>query len=219
MATAIGKVQCVKCGKPRSTLKCAGCSQDFCFNHLAEHRQELTTELDHIENDRNLFRQTLTEQTNNPNNNALIKQITEWERTSINKIQQTANQCRQVVIDHLSGNIHRIEVDLNKLTDQLREIRQEDDFNETDLQRLKQELTKLAETLNKPSNIVIKHGSASYINEISVVVTSGEYMIRLCESSSLGDILFSNRSIFFFSDISRQNRLELFVGSAGMCYT
>jgi hypothetical protein len=75
MAAAITKAHCVKCGKGRSTLKCAGCSQDFCFNHLIQHHQELSEQLDDIEINRDLLRQKLNEQTNNSKQHLLIKQI------------------------------------------------------------------------------------------------------------------------------------------------
>ena len=180
MATAGDRMHCVKCGEARTTFKCDGCSQRFSFQHLAEHRQELITELDHIENDRNLFRQTLTDQINNPNKSSLIKKIDEWEKNAKEKIQQTANECRQLVVDHISGNTHQIEVDLTKLTDQLKQVRQEEDLNEIDLQRLREKLAELAEKLNKPANITIKHGSTALINQISVVVDlPGKYTTTL----------------------------------------
>src|SRR5437868_7053759 len=100
MATAIGKTHCVKCGKEKVAYKCGGCSQDFCFNHLADHRQILDQQFDEVENKRNLFRQKLTEQTTNPQKHFLIEQINKWENDSINKIQQTAEEARQLLIKH-----------------------------------------------------------------------------------------------------------------------
>ena len=46
------------------------------------------------------FRQTLTEQTTNPQKHSLIQQIDKWEQDSINKIQQTAEEARQLVFKH-----------------------------------------------------------------------------------------------------------------------
>lgn len=42
-------------------MKCGGCLKDFCFNHMTNHRQELSKQLDEIQITRDLFRQTLTE--------------------------------------------------------------------------------------------------------------------------------------------------------------
>jgi outer membrane murein-binding lipoprotein Lpp len=66
MATETRKIRCITCGKEKATSKCSGCLEDFCFNHLAEHRQQLGKQFDELENKRNLFRQALSEQTTNP---------------------------------------------------------------------------------------------------------------------------------------------------------
>jgi chromosome segregation ATPase len=172
MATATGKGRCVTCGKEKRAVRCEGCSQLFCFDHLPDHRQELSIQLDDIEVNRDLLRQTLTEQTTDPKKHSLIKQIDQWEDESIRKIQQTAKECRQLVLQHTTEHINQIEDNLTKLTDELRQTRQENDFNEIDLRELKQKLTQLTEELDKPSNVSIQQDSASPINKISVVVLS-----------------------------------------------
>jgi hypothetical protein len=172
MARVTGKTRCATCGKEKSTVRCEGCQQLFCFNHLTDHRQQLSVQLDQIEGDRDLLRQTLTEQTNNPQKHLLIKQIYQWEKDSINKIQQTAKECRQILLQHTTEYINQIEINLTKLTDQLRETRQENDFNEIDLNEFKQKLTQLTTELDKPSNISIQHDSTTLIKNISVIVSS-----------------------------------------------
>ncbi len=127
MATATGKARCVICGKEKSSYICGGCSQEFCFNHLADHKQELSKQFDGIEVNRDLFRQTLTEQTSNPQKHELIQQIDLWERDSIRKIRQTAEEARQLVLENTTGHIRELETKLNKLTHQLRQSREEND--------------------------------------------------------------------------------------------
>ena len=83
MATANSKARCVICGKEKATLICGGCSQDFCYKHLGDHRQELSKELDDIEVTRDLFRQTFNEQISDPEKHSIIKQINTWERFSL----------------------------------------------------------------------------------------------------------------------------------------
>jgi hypothetical protein len=172
MSSATGKGHCVTCGKEKSAVRCEGCQQLFCFPHLTDHRQELSVQLDDIEINRDFFLQTLNEQTTNPTKHSLIKQIDQWEDESIIKIQRTAKECRELVLQHTTGHIHQIEVNLTKLTDQLRQTRKENDFNEMDLQQLKQKLIQLTEELDKPSNISVQRDSTSFINKITVVVLS-----------------------------------------------
>ena len=63
MATSTGRTRCFTCNKEKATSKCAGCLKDFCYNHLGDHRQQLASQLDEIEIHRDLFRQSLNEQT------------------------------------------------------------------------------------------------------------------------------------------------------------
>ena len=64
---------------------------------------------------------------------------------------------------------------LLKLTGQLRQSRQDDDFFETDLFRWKRELARLAEALNKSPNIDVRQDSTLLVTEIVVDVKSGMY--------------------------------------------
>jgi hypothetical protein len=174
MATATGKARCVTCGKEKSAVRCEGCLQIFCFNHLTVHRQELSQQLDEIEINRDLFRQTLNEQTNDRQKHFLIKQINKWEKDSIEKIQQTAEECKQILRQHTIEHFNQIEINLAKLTDRLRVTRRDDDFNEIEINQLKQKLTQLTKELDQPSNISIQQDSTALINKISVVVFSSK---------------------------------------------
>jgi uncharacterized Fe-S cluster-containing radical SAM superfamily protein len=174
MATATGKALCITCNKEKSAVRCEGCQQIFCRNHLTDHCQELSEQLDEIEINRDLFQQTLNEQINDPQKHFLIKQINKWEYDSIEKIQQTAKECRHLLLEHTTEHFNKIEINLTKLTDELRKTRQENDFNEIDLNHLKQKLTQLTKELDNPSNVSIQQDSKSFINKISVVISSGK---------------------------------------------
>jgi len=143
MANAIVKKQCSTCNKEKSTYKCEGCSLDFCFNHLNEHRQIIQKQFDELENDHDQFKQRIIQQLND----LLIQQIDQWEEYSIEIIKQTPEQCRQKLIKYINQNIIQIENDLNNLDKQMKNVRRENDFNEMDLNHLKQKLNKLEEEL------------------------------------------------------------------------
>ncbi len=185
MAAAAEKNRCAICNKEKATLRCGGCSKDFCFNHVPEHRQELCKQLDEVEVTRDLFRQTLTEKTSQPQQHPLMQQIDKWERESIDKIQQTANEARQLLVHHTTGHITVIESQLNKLTDELRKSREEDDFFETHLSRWKREIARLNEALHKPPNVNVQQNSTSLVTKIVVDVGIGKYYIYIKISSGL----------------------------------
>lgn len=168
MATSTGKICCIRCGKDKATLRCGGCFQEFCYQHSEDHRQELDKQLDEIEVSRDLFRQTLTEQLENPETHALMQQIDQWEYNSIKKVQQTAEEIRQNLLKNVNVHIHQVETDLNKLTDKLRESRQEHDFNEIGLCQFQEELKRLTDKLAQLSNISIREDSTPFISKICV---------------------------------------------------
>ena len=167
-----GKARCVTCGKDKAVMKCGGCSKDFCFNHMTDHRQELSRQLDEIENTRDLFRQSLTEQMSTPQKHALLRQIDQWEQESIYKIREAAEEERQLLMHHTEKYFNEIEIKLNKLTAQLRESREENDFIETDLRTWERQLKSLEEELRKPSNITVKQDSTPLVTKISVSPSS-----------------------------------------------
>jgi chromosome condensin MukBEF ATPase and DNA-binding subunit MukB len=168
MATANNKTRCVVCSKERATLRCAGCLQEFCFTHLADHRQELNKQLEEIEVNRDLFRQSLTQQIEQPNNHQLIQQINQWEQKSFEIIRQKAEEVRQVILKSTNESTQQLEIKLNTLTQQLRDSRQENDFNEINLHQFQQELERLTNQLSKSSNVSIREDATSFISKISV---------------------------------------------------
>ncbi|CAF4164744.1 unnamed protein product [Rotaria sordida] len=156
MATIAGKARCIICDKEKRTVKCEGCSQMFCYIHLPVHHQELSQQLDEIEQNRDLFRQTLSQHADDTKQHSLIKQIDQWEEDSIKKSNKQQKR----------GN-------LAALTDQLKHIRQENDFNELDLSHLKEKLTQLAEELYQPPNVSIQQDSASLGTPFAIVGFKG----------------------------------------------
>ncbi|CAF4244266.1 unnamed protein product, partial [Adineta steineri] len=68
MATANSRAKCSICNKANATCLCSGCSKDFCFQHLTEHRQILDKQLNEIINDHDQFQQTIIQKKQNPLN-------------------------------------------------------------------------------------------------------------------------------------------------------
>jgi chromosome segregation ATPase len=175
MATAMNRSPCVKCDKQKAIMKCEGCLQTFRYNHMMDHRQELSKKLDDVEVIRDTIRQTLTEQTTEPRKHALIQQIDHWERDSIDKIRQTAEKARQLLLKHTAGHFTKTEAQLNQLTDLLQQSRPNNDFVETDLNHWKDELTRIAEQLANPWNVKIRKDSESLVTKIDIDIV-GKYI-------------------------------------------
>ena len=137
MATAGVKTLCVTCKKDKVTYSCDGCSKRFCLNHLVEHQQELGKQLDEIEDQRNIFQQTLSEQRINLEKHILFEKINQWEEKSILKIKQIANDAKKSLLKYTNEHFQNIDIEFKKLTENMKNIRKENDFNEINLNQLK----------------------------------------------------------------------------------
>ena len=174
MATAAGKTRCAICEKEKAILKCGGCGEDFCYNHFGNHRQQLSTRLEDIELNRDIFRQALSECIGEMEKHPLMQQIDQWERDSVEKIRQTAKETRDILHRHMSANVNRIEVMLNNLTDQLRQSREDNNFFETDLHRWMEQLSKFNEELEKPSGISFHQDTKALVTKLRIEIKTGE---------------------------------------------
>ena len=85
---------CVTCEKKAAgVFKCEGCSQAFCRQHVIEHRDALTEQLDEMMTDHNLLQQTILDETDDTQS-PFLTHIDAWEKNSILKIQKIAEEKR-----------------------------------------------------------------------------------------------------------------------------
>ena len=105
-----------------------------------------------------------------------MQRVDKWEIDSINKIRQTAEECRQLLVQHKNYYILDIESKLAKLTEELKRIRKDDEFNEIDLNQIQKKLRSIGNELNQPRNIKIQEETTSFISKLSVVTTSGKWI-------------------------------------------
>ncbi|CAF3999547.1 unnamed protein product [Adineta steineri] len=165
------KTQCFTCNQDKITYLCEGCLKNFCLMDLTKHRQILNEELHHIINDYDQFKQIFNEQKPNSDDLALINQINEWEINSIKKIQLKARDCREIVIKSSQIFLNDIEKKFNDLSEQIKQIRQENEFNEINLNHFRNQLKKMILEINNPPKTSIQYDSQPFINDISIIST------------------------------------------------
>ncbi|CAF4438452.1 unnamed protein product, partial [Adineta steineri] len=125
------------------------------------------------------FKQKINEQKQNPQNpqnNLLIKQIDQWERNSIEIIQQKAQNCREIIIKSSQTFINDIEMKFNDISKQIKQLHQENEFNEINLNYLRNQLIEITEEFNNPLKVSIKEDSQSFINEISIISSRSKFL-------------------------------------------
>ncbi|CAM2725494.1 unnamed protein product [Rotaria socialis] len=183
-----GRAECSTCGKHKIVYLCEGCSQKFCLKDLTEHRQLLDNQLDQVITDCDQFRQNLIEQKQNENQRSWIQRIDEWTEISINKIKQTADECRKIFIKYTNDNVIEAEKKFNAVVTVLRKNRQESEIDEIHLNQAKFLLKELQKELDQCSNISVQEDSVPLIKKISVfhdssMIIKCEYCHNRCERS------------------------------------
>jgi chromosome segregation ATPase len=166
--TTTDRSVCSICRKTRGILKCEGCLKIFCHDDYENHREELNIQLDEVKVTLDLFRQILVEQTAAPQRHTLIQKIDDWERESIDKVQQTAGKARQLLMKPITRHINRVEIKLNQLTDEIRPSHENNDFVETEIHQWKEKLTELENELTKPSDIDVRQDFESLVANIHI---------------------------------------------------
>ena len=89
--------QCSECGEINDTVVCEGCKESFCLQHIAEHREELTIDIElHTLEHNHLLQQLRTKDENNEySRKNILYQIDQWEKYMIERIHSKAEQARE----------------------------------------------------------------------------------------------------------------------------
>jgi len=174
-ATKADNNACVTCGKARSTVRCIGCSKDFCFDHIVGHRDELSQRLAKVVDQYNQVRIVLEEQELQAEKHKLMKEVENWEYESIEKIRLMANQIRCELSSCVKASLVDVDLQLRKASKQLSLHRKGNDFVDTDVQFCQDGLRLLQSRLSDLNDFKIEHTSTSLINRIQIT--------NKCESS------------------------------------
>ncbi|CAF4273249.1 unnamed protein product, partial [Adineta steineri] len=113
----------------------------------------------------------MNEQKQNSQNDLLIEQINQWEIESIEKVQQKAQEYREIIIKSSQTCINDIETKFNNLREQIKQMQKQNEFNEIDLNYLRNQLIEITQEFNNLSKISIKKDSQSFINDISIILS------------------------------------------------
>jgi hypothetical protein len=172
MESSSTQTRCATCTETAVT-NCKGCSKFFCIAHFNNHRRLLGEEITEIIEEQNQFENILRQQINNLELHPLITKINEWEKESIDKIQQRAQELRQKLLQLTTAYTNQLSQKSQQLSEQLIHGQTSDTFIETDLRRWKQILNDLKANLATPSTIAInQYMSTPLVQNIYVVSTA-----------------------------------------------
>ena len=147
------KQTCAKCNKGGGIAMCNGCERSFCIQHFVEHRQELSQQMDNIAQEYDLLRQGINYESNV---DPILKQIDQWEKETMEKIQAHARKVRQDVSQLFERRQNELKISVNKLTTELRTCRESENFTELDMNKWTKELKRLRDQTQNSATINIE---------------------------------------------------------------
>jgi chromosome segregation ATPase len=168
MATTTDNVSCHICGQDVETFKCTKCDKVFCFSHLQAHREETVLRMQDVQNNLNLTRERVNHLEEKLEDHPCMQTIDHWERDSIVKIQQAAENARRTVKKRLTEHLRSMKVELEDLFTNVRQHTEKNKFDETHVNQWNSQLNQLKETIDQPSNITIIESSKPLINLLYV---------------------------------------------------
>jgi hypothetical protein len=143
---------CSKCEKGRGTFFCVGCEAYFCRRCYEQHRQEMANHLEGFFGHHNELRQQINKETEEKNfDSSLMIEIEDWQTKTIEKVKRVAEQAKQQVVKLLNSKKTEIKSEFEKFSEELIQLKENDDFLEYDLERLKQTVDQLNQKLKELS--------------------------------------------------------------------
>ena len=187
-STETTKVLCVICNKAKGIYKCEGCSRIFCPKHSIDHRNDLNKQLEEVAGTHDLVHQTLNQQTEDLQQHPLLKKIDQWEKESIAKVRQVAEEARNEVITGTTQNTTEVKQKLQLLSNELKEGREENDFSEIDLRQWMEKLEELKKELLNSTTILFREDSTPLITKIRIYrVEASDIFERVCGDAQIND--------------------------------
>ncbi|CAF0856520.1 unnamed protein product [Rotaria sordida] len=153
MASSINeKSSCSICGVRRWILPCDGCHKLFCITHATDHRAELTTQLNNIQQQYDHL-QLIYNQYEKVQEHPLFSLIDVWEHDTIIKIQQNAQKVRDELRQIHEESNNQMKTIFNQFNELIRIGRETNDYTEIEINQWKEQLINIRKQLETPYDI------------------------------------------------------------------
>ena len=158
---------------------CYGCQKAFCWLHTQEHRQELSVQMDTIEQDYDLLQQSVSEQSAHY---PALAHIDQWEKESILKIQMAAKAARTNHQKQVNNSNDRLQASFNEIKREVRSSRESSSFSEIDITRLTTKLTDFRQQVETSTKLLATYDSE--VVPIQIIELKLEAQVEPYESKS-----------------------------------
>ncbi|CAF1509513.1 unnamed protein product [Rotaria sp. Silwood1] len=143
MATGNKSNLCSICNKPAGKY--------FCPKDFKEHKQQLLITFDNeiVRSHDELFDQIQKLEKSNYLSLTLFDQIEQWKKTTIKKVEKAAEKIHHQLIELLHKQRITIIKQLEPITQEIRDRREEENFFENDIDELKQKINEIKQKLEQ----------------------------------------------------------------------
>ncbi|CAF1086741.1 unnamed protein product [Didymodactylos carnosus] len=120
----------------------------FCEEHSLQHRQEIKRQFDGICEKHAFLQQDLNNTKDNSKSSELFSEIDQFEQEMMDQIKRTTKTAKERLLQMFKEK-EEIKKEFNSLTKELRLKQSQSDYDETDVDHWKEELTKLTKQLRQ----------------------------------------------------------------------
>ncbi|CAF1293664.1 unnamed protein product [Rotaria sordida] len=151
MASGLEPTQCSICQKSAGKCICNGCKNYFCIKHFNQHRQQLSMKFDDevVRTHDELLEQMNRATQSNASASELFREIDRWETVTIEKVHKAAERARHQLTQLLTQEKASLTNDFGTMTKEIRGRRDEDAFDENDIERLQQKINQIQISLKQ----------------------------------------------------------------------
>lgn len=151
MKESLESDQCSICQKGGGKCICGGCRNYFCVKHFDEHRKELSKRFD---DDIVRTHDEFVEQINKISGrdctaSKLLEEIDRWETLALNKVHQAAERAREQLIQVVAHEKSKLKNDFERITKEIHDRLGELNFDENDIENLRQRLNEMQLSLSE----------------------------------------------------------------------
>jgi hypothetical protein len=142
---------CVLCTSQPSITSCEGCQRKFCLTCLSQHRNDLSLELDDLFNRRNELVEIISNHlpSNTTDRCSCFDEINRWQNEMHANIDRIASTARDNVRKFLSEASKNVRKELDQISQDLQQRQKTGGYVEGDLNRIKQQLIKLNDIVQR----------------------------------------------------------------------
>ncbi|CAM4933321.1 unnamed protein product [Rotaria socialis] len=151
MATVDDSSVCSVCNKLPGKRFCMGCKKYFCSKDFKEHEKQLSIQFDNeiVRSHDELLDMIQKLEKPDDLSSDVFDQIDQWKKLTINKVKQAAERARHELIELLDKRRAAVTKQLEAITKEIRSHREEENFLEDDIARLRTKLNEIQKVLEQ----------------------------------------------------------------------